>query len=140
MGHTNDTNRPERRRHRRFAAPEGNFAALRSMPEKVGPIINVSLSGLAFDYVVDACSCQPAGDFVGEIDIYSQDRRFALRGLPCCIVRDGKKTDEQSCFSSTIDIRRCAVRFKPLEGKEAQALQEFLSRCEEVAAAGAAAG
>ncbi|MBU2488045.1 MAG: hypothetical protein KKA60_01515 [Proteobacteria bacterium] len=122
----------ERRKFSRFQAPEGSFAALRSLPEKVGVIRDVSKGGLAFEYVLDAFSEPLQGDFDGEIDIFTADRKVALRRLPCCMIRDKRMArSSESFFTSTLNIRLCAIQFKRLEGEDARTLEEFISLCQD---------
>ena len=46
----------ERRKHARFFSPENAFAALGRNYTKVGKIKNISLGGLAFEYIAGEAS------------------------------------------------------------------------------------
>ncbi len=125
----------DRRRFPRFPTPKGSFAALRSLPEKVGAIRDVSLGGLAFEYVVDAFADPFQGDFDGEIDIFTVDRRVALRRIPCCMIRDKLLArSSESFFASTLNVRHCAIQFKRLEEDKARSLEDFISLCQDAEA------
>lgn len=61
----------ERRKHKRFQIPKGAFVGLGPYFGKVGPIIDVSMSGLAFRYVGSAES--NGGSY---LDMFLADKDF----------------------------------------------------------------
>ena len=98
----------ERRKHKRYLAKKGAFAAVRPLYVKIGRIIDISQGGLAFRYMVTD-SQEDASD---ELDIFLIGNVFHLDRIPLRIICDLKVSETPSPRSSR--IRRCGLQFGEL--------------------------
>jgi hypothetical protein len=134
----------ERRQAPRFAVKEHTFAVVRSIdsinlkgldsmshgqvgialfkskPAKMGQIMNLSLKGLCFNYIVNDEKI-PEGD---EVDILLAEENFYLGALPCRTVRE--KTEANELPFTPIVMRQRAVAFEGLKPEQVRALTRFL--------------
>jgi hypothetical protein len=110
----------ERRKHKRFLAEDGAYAAVRPQYDKIGQIIDISRGGLAFSYRVS--DSQAHESF--ELDIFLIGDDFHLDKVPFKIVSD-QKIPESLCPGS-LKMRRCAVQFGELTQKQLRQLEDFI--------------
>jgi hypothetical protein len=110
----------ERRKHKRFRAEEGAYAAVRPHYDKIGQIIDVSRGGLAFRYLVS----DGQEDISSELDIFLIGDDFHLDMLPFKTVSDQEIPERLSPGSQK--MRRCAVQFGELTQIQALKLEEFI--------------
>jgi len=112
-------NIPDRRKHQRFKAREGLFAALEPS-NAVGAITDISEGGLAVQYALyDRFSEAPS-----EVTIVSSSDRFHLKELPCRTVSDFC-IKEGVPFSSIL-VRRFGLQFKDLSKEQKSQLDYCL--------------
>jgi hypothetical protein len=109
----------------RFKVPSGLFAVARDHRERIGQIIDISKSGLVFQYV---SAEGVAGDEL-EIDILAtsagdNDRGFRVKGLPARKVADYEFTDESG--TGLLTLRRCSVKFERLSPEQNSILESFI--------------
>jgi len=105
--------RDERRRNVRSCPRERAFAALGWEYTKVGKIIDISMGGLAFSYIV---GMKQNGD-VCTVDIFLTERQFHLHNLPCRIVYD-YEIDKPFGLEEGMEFfanRRCGIQFASME-------------------------
>jgi hypothetical protein len=112
----------ERRRHRRFRAQDGVFAAPRvvNQERKLWHIMDISMGGLAFRYI-------PAADDFDkfwELDILTRDTLFSMEGVPLICISDLEMPDEPT---TSYTLRRRSVRFGELTQSQTSKL-EYLIR------------
>jgi hypothetical protein len=114
----------ERRRHVRYIPQEKAFAALGEKYTKVGKIKNISLSGLAFEYVVS----QENHGVGSKVDVFLTDDSFHIHNLPCFVVYDVGVSEFQadSRPEDMLTIRRCAVRFAARSDEHKSQIRSFL--------------
>ena len=110
----------ERRRHKRFQAEEGAYAAVRPQYDKIGQIIDVSRGGLAFRYMVS----DSQGGVSPELDVFLIGDSFHLDRVPFRIVSDEGIPERLS--PGTQEMRRCGVEFGELTQMQILKLQEFI--------------
>lgn len=110
----------ERRRHKRFQAEDGAYAAVRPQYDKIGQIIDVSRGGLAFRYMVS--SSQEDASF--ELDIFLIGDSFHLDKVPFQTVSDEEIPERLS--PSPQKMRRCGVQFGALTQMQILKLEEFI--------------
>jgi hypothetical protein len=134
----------ERRQVPRFTVKEHTFAVVRSTdsndlkgvgsmsrgqvgialfkvrPAKMGQIMNLSLKGLCFNYIVNDEKL-PEG---GEVDILFAEENFYLGALPCRIVREQIQANDLPF--TPIVMRQRAVAFEGLDPEQEQILKRFL--------------
>ena len=75
----------ERRKFTRFLVPENVYAALGPSFSKVGRIKDISIGGLAMEYITDGDSDLKTS----HVDIFIRGEEFYLSKLPC--KKDQKK-------------------------------------------------
>ena len=111
--------RRERRKHKRFQVPEGAFVGLGPYFGKVGPIIDVSMSGLAFRYIGSAES--NGGSY---LDMFLADKDFFLREVRFTPMWDSKIVNKNP--SSSVTMRLQGVKFKKLTRSQKSQLEYFI--------------
>jgi hypothetical protein len=135
----------ERREHKRFIAKSGTFALLRSTsielskirdmgmgeiafavikskPVKMGQIVNISLDGLAFDYIEHRDEAVQ----VFKLDILFAADAFYLDKLLFRTIFDYAMVPKIPL--NTFTIRRCGVQFGELDRLQKSRLEYFMSK------------
>ncbi|MBW1896170.1 MAG: PilZ domain-containing protein [Deltaproteobacteria bacterium] len=121
MSRRNDTR--ERRRHKRFSVQEGTLAVFGGRPGTVGPVIDISMGGLAFHYTgTGELPKEPS-----KLDILLSDRISHLYALPCETVYDFE-TGRATSFPSVVERRR-GVKFGKLTPNQKSQLEDFIEDC-----------
>ena len=110
----------ERRRHKRFQAEDGAYAAVRPQYDKIGQIIDVSRGGLAFRYMVSGSQ----EDASSELDIFLIGDGFHLDKVPFQTVSDEGIPERLS--PSSQKMWRCGVQFGELTQMQILKLKEFI--------------
>ena len=114
----------EKRRHVRFKAPENLFAALGNSVPKVGKVKDISMGGLAFEYIPN----DKKETSTSHVDIFLSGNGFYLSKVPCKAAYD--ITLEVPLFGgydfSSIDINRCGVAFNKLKKENYEQLVHLL--------------
>ncbi len=127
----NDHAESERRKEQRFKVNEQAIAVLKvgNNFSRLGRIVDVSLSGLAFDYLLmDGVPQQlKRDDEVGEIsmNIITEDGHMVLVGAAVQPVNDRLLQREERFFAS-VPTSRCAVHFNSLSAAQGEQLGEFI--------------
>jgi len=118
---TNSNGGPaEKRRFRRFQAPQNAFTLLRGPDGKLGQIIDISKGGLAFRYVGNGR--QPKRSF--QLDIFLANNGFRLEKVSFRTVSDFE-VNKQGLAHSAI-MRRCGVQFDELNQDHLSRLEYFI--------------
>ncbi|UCD86681.1 MAG: PilZ domain-containing protein [Desulfobacterales bacterium] len=104
----------ERRKHKRIQVRTGAFVGVGPHFNQVGPLIDISMGGLAFRYM--AREKQPDGL---SLDIFLTDRDFYLDYVPFTAVSDFKTPDTTT--------RRCSVQFGNLTQSQISCLEHFIA-------------
>ena len=114
---TNSKDRVEPRKHKRFRVQEGGYVIFK--PYTVGRLIDISMDGLAFDYV----NIKEPSKIESELDITMTKHASSLRNVPCKILSDFEvKCDP----SNPLRIRRCRVQFRDLTQHQISKLEDFI--------------
>jgi hypothetical protein len=121
---TNTQEQVDRRRQKRLNVRSGAFVAVGPHFEKVGPIIDVSMRGLAFHYL--ALGKQKNGL---SADIFLTNRDFFMGYVPFEIVRDFEVRNTQPPGIAT--MRRCSLQFGDLTQSQVSKLRSFIKICTE---------
>ena len=101
----------ERRKYARYLPKENAFAALGREYTRVGKIKNISLGGLAFEYIVGDTLKEDAA----EVDIFLVGNVFHLHNIPCRIVYDFEVhvPHVNNSYVKILTTKRCGLQFKP---------------------------
>jgi hypothetical protein len=111
----------ERRKHKRFQVQNGAFVVLTPSDTKVGRIMDISMSGLAFHYI----GTEKTSNESTEISIFSADCGFYLYRIPCETVVNLKA---YASHSAPISIRRCGIQFGDLTPDRVFRLEHFIHK------------
>ncbi|MBW1801379.1 MAG: hypothetical protein JRJ85_11710 [Deltaproteobacteria bacterium] len=112
--------REDQRKDARFRVQEGTFVSLNNQSYMLGNMVNVSRSGLSFEYVPHMD--RPLG--TSELDIFIIGHVFRLIKIPFSIIFD-LETDKPIPFSSN-NMRRCGVQFRHLMPVQSYQLDYFI--------------
>ena len=113
----------DRRKDKRSSVNTGGFARLRSKPSKLGKIIDISRSGLAFRYF----SSEEQSNQSVELDILFADDRFYLKNLPFKTISDLGVDNEFSYSSQNRKLMR--VQFGELDLHQISQLDYLIQNC-----------
>jgi hypothetical protein len=112
--------RDERRGNKRFHASTGAFAVLGPNSTKVGRVIDISLSGLAFRHVDKE---EPLSG-LNELDVFMIDDDFHVNKIPFDTVSDYEiMNDNTLAFMRT---RQSGLRFGALTSSQRSQLEYFI--------------
>lgn len=111
----------ERRGHKRYLVRDGTYAFLRAPANKIGQIIDISLSGLAFCYF----STNGASRDADGLDLLADDG-ICLEDIPYTTINDFILPTEQPF--SQITMRRRCVKFGSLTEKHQEHLQKIIKK------------
>jgi hypothetical protein len=109
----------ERRKHQRFRVQEGAFVILRPSDTGAGRLVNISLSGLMFEYV---CTKEPSVEAT-ELELFVTDSVFRLYGVPCKKVWDLPVYKHPTML---LQKRQSGVEFGELLPYQRSQLEDFI--------------
>ncbi|MBF0234469.1 MAG: PilZ domain-containing protein [Desulfamplus sp.] len=110
----------ERRRHERYKACDGSFAAVSANSFKLGQIINISRGGLAFQYIdthIDSLEKE-------ENRIFLSSKEYYVRGIPFKPVSDLAIPNENPY--SNLTMRQCAIQFESMTMEQMIKLDNYI--------------
>lgn len=110
----------ERRKNRRFHLQNIAFAVLRDDVSKVGQIMDISMSGLSFHYIMAGGNA----DRSCELDILLAYHGMCTEKIQFETVSD-IEIENKSPFSPML-MRRCGVRFGELTDNQKSQLKDFI--------------
>lgn len=113
----------ERRRHKRYKAVEGAYAAISPHSHKLGQVIDISMGGLSFKYI-DTTSDDIEFEQSPEESIFLSSMGYYVGDLPFKTISDYEITNAPS-FSS-MKIRKRHVQFTDLSFKQLFDLDYYL--------------
>jgi hypothetical protein len=113
----------ERRKSKRYRATEGAYAAISPHSHKLGQIIDISMSGLAFKYI-DTNENDTDSQDSSEETIFLSSMGFYVGDLPFKTISDDEVTNTPS-FSS-MKVRKRHVKFTDLSFKQLFDLDYYL--------------
>lgn len=112
----------EQRRYIRFFTKRKTFAALRSGFDKVGKVLDISINGLAFSYIIEDTPLEKTF----QVDIFQSENGFYLSNIPCRVIYDIQNKNLR--YDLLIQPRRCGLCFGKLSKKQEDELLYFLKR------------
>ena len=110
------------RKHKRFQVKEGTNAVLHNHDRRIGPVIDISRSGLSFRYFDDVKGS--SGN--AQLEIAYTKEVFHLRLIPVSTVYD--KLEQRYVPFSTMINRRCGVKFEKLNDYQASLVKYFIQK------------
>jgi hypothetical protein len=113
----------ERRKHKRYKAVEGAYAAISPNSHKLGQVIDISMGGLSFKYI-DTTSDDIEFEQSPEESIFLSSMGYYVGDLPFKTISDYEITNAPS-FSS-MKIRKRHVQFTDLSFKQLFDLDYYL--------------
>ncbi len=113
----------ERRKHKRFKAVEGAYAAISPNSHKLGQIIDISMGGLSFKYI-DTKSETRTEQGQEEKAVFLSSMGYYVGDLPFRIISDYEVTNVPS-FSS-MKVRKRHIQFTDLSFKQLFDLDYYL--------------
>ena len=118
--------RSERRKYTRFLAEEDAYAALGIDFTKVGKLIDISIGGLAFEYIDCTEDCVQDSSRVA---IFHSHNEFHLPNLACRLICNLVITAENDDpqFKRQYAIHRCAIQFGDITAKQRKQLEFFIN-------------
>ncbi len=108
----------EQRKHKRFEVQSGAFVGVGPDFNKVGPLIDMSMDGLAFCYRAHVKQRKGLS-----LDIFSTDGDFYLSYVPFKAVSDSKTPGTPS---GSVTTRQCTVQFGDLTPHQMSQLQYLI--------------
>jgi hypothetical protein len=117
---TGEVERDERRGNKRFHATTGAFAVLGPNSTKVGRVIDISLSGMAFRHVDKE---EPLSG-LNELDVFMIDDDFHMNKIPFEAVSDYEIPNEG--HPAFIRTRQSSLRFGELTPRQRSQLEYFI--------------
>jgi len=114
--------RSEQRKHDRFMAKENAFAALGRNYTRVGKIKDISIGGLAFEYIRG----KGLKEHVSKIDIFLVGTEFHLYKVPCKLIYniDAYVPEINNKLVKIYTTKRCGIQFEKLS-KDFETLLKF---------------
>jgi len=113
----------EQRKYTRYAAADNAFAALEPGFNKVGRIQDISIMGLAFEYITDEVA-----DFeVSKVDIFVLGEDFFISKIPCKVVYDiSLETSGANHPPHGLMHKRCGLQFERLSNTRRFMIEQFI--------------
>ena len=113
--------KPEKRRYSRYRPKDKVFAALGDQFSRVGKVKDISLGGVAFEYVAK----EDTRHDLTRIDIFVTDNGLHLSRVPC---RKVYETQDPAALGpkmlpGELMVRRCGIEFRGLSDEQTSQLQ-----------------
>ena len=117
----------ERRKYTRYLVRADTYAAFGSHFTKVGKTKDISMGGLAFEYIKNS-EVQDQNPF--KVSMFLTNDKFFLWNLPCRLIYDFSKAgfDDNQEPNSLFVHRRCGLQFTNISEDQRQSLDYFCIR------------
>ncbi len=114
----------DRRQHCRFLAQDNIFTKFGDNPVKFGKLRDISIRGLAFEYV----SHENIDEKSLVLDIFLPENKFQLSKIQCKVIYNIVlcKSDINQAGVQKLPIRRCGVKFEGFTKEKRAQLEFFL--------------
>ena len=116
--------RSKKRKYTRFLVQDNVYAALGTHFSRVGKLKNISIDGLAFDYIENKQAAEPDCSVVS---IFHSENNFFLSNLECIVIYDYPKCIKlkESSLKQKFLVKRCAVQFMAINTLQKKKLEFF---------------
>jgi len=111
----------DRRKLSRLRVQDGAFVILSPSDAGVGRLIDISVDGLSFDYVMTQ---EPSGEPT-ELEIFVTDSAFRLYKIPCKTISDFKTFEIPQTLTHR---RRSGVQFGELTEAQKSQIEYFMQK------------
>ena len=115
---------PERREKQRRQPKATTYVALRPEFVKLGKLLDISSSGLCFEYIAKG-DLVPGPDTL-ELDMFISGNGYYLPNVPCRQVYDAR-TEKKLTFMVDLEYRRCGLEFTRMSEKLMGQLEYYLT-------------
>ena len=116
-------NDDERREEERFRPKKRTFVVFKPEFLKLGKVLDISASGLCFQYLAKEDQAGEAPAI--EADIFMSDNGYYLPDVSCKLVWD-TEAKEKMTFPIGFQSRRCGLRFLSLTKEQRNKLEHYL--------------
>lgn len=118
--------RSEKRKYIRFIVKDKVYAALGAHFLRVGKIIDISIGGLAFEFIENSEGCEQD---ISKIAIFHSEDGFYLPDLTCKLIYDHPicVKNKKVTFKAIYVMKRCAVQFTAITANQGEELEFFLN-------------
>ena len=117
----------EKRKYNRFMARPDTYAAMGPHFIKVGKVRQISIGGLAFEYI---CTTENPDRYSTRVTVFLCEDEFFLPDIPCRVISDlpNVSLDKNPMFDSIYVVNRCAVQFKNITEDQQRSLEYLIER------------
>ena len=113
----------DRRRAVRFLPRKSTFVALRPEFVRLGKVVDISSSGLRFQYLISEDNQVEKGRVA--LDMFIGSEGYYLPDIPCETVYE-RKLDRRGSDAMGLEQRQCGIKFRPLNREQSDKLNVFL--------------
>jgi len=113
----------DRRGAVRFQPRKSTFVALRPEFVRLGKVVDISSSGLRFQYLISEDNHVEKGKVA--LDMFIGSDGYYLPDIPCETVYE-RKMEQRGADTMGLEQRQCGLRFRALNQEQAHKLEMFL--------------
>jgi len=113
----------DRRKAVRFQPRKSTFVALRPEFARLGKVMDISSSGLRFQYLIPEENPVEKGRVA--LDLFIGNEGYYLPDIPCETVYE-RKLERRGADALGLENRQCGIKFKPLNRAQADKLDIYL--------------
>jgi hypothetical protein len=113
----------ERRVFERHVPKDLVFATFRPTFDRMGRIKDISKGGLSMEYTL--LDEKPGLEDMVVIDMFNNEKKYNFFSVPCHVIYD-KRVNEGEGFLSSIETRRCGLKFQGLKPEQTAHLEMVL--------------
>ncbi len=113
----------DRRTSVRFLPRKSTFVALRPEFVRLGKVVDISSSGLRFQYLISEDNQVEKGRVA--LDLFIGSEGYYLPDIPCETVYE-KKLEQRGSDAMGLEHRQCGLKFGDLSRKQADKLHVYL--------------
>jgi len=113
----------ERREKERRQPRTPTFVALRPEFIKLGKLLDISSTGLCFEYI--AKGDMVSGSDTITLDMFIGENGYYLPNVPCYVVYD-VRAEKKMMFMVDLEYRRCGLQFARMSEKQMDYLEYYL--------------
>ncbi len=102
-----------RRKEDRVSVEDSLYVVIRTDPQTMGQVVEISSTGMAFTFVdIEGASLRLSNESILHMDLFAGGRGVFIKDLACKVVSKTENSSESSF--STLSIKRVGVHFEGL--------------------------